>query len=100
MLIGCNTRDDADLGFQSLASTFQKNQAAIVVGTLAKVLGRHAAPLAQQMAERLAASGDKPIDFGRQLRNARRQALLRGHLIALCVTALGDADWQIAPRQE
>lgn len=98
LLLGCLTGAESDSGYVQLARQFQSLHAAIVVGTLAQVLGRHAAPLARELVAELVASDMPDADFGTLMRRVRRRMLARGYLMALCLVALGDAEWRLAPR--
>ena len=95
LLFGCNT-DNAGLPHESFVAYFADYQAAIVISSISKVLGRHAAPLARDLVERLLAlprSGDR--SFGEVLRELRCHSLLNGPPVALVLKAYGDADWRI-----
>ena len=98
LLIGFETGAGTSTGYPTLARTFQQLHTSIVVGTLAKVLGRHAAPVAQEIVTQLATVDDPDVDFGTIMRRVRRRMLLKGYLMALCIVALGDADWHLAKR--
>lgn len=101
LMLGCQTAADADggMGYVELTRRVQQQHAAIVLGTLAKVLGRHAAPVAQELVRQLAAVRDADTDFGTVMRRVRRRMLGRGYLMALCLVTLGDAQWRLAPSQ-
>jgi hypothetical protein len=96
LLLGCETAV-SDFGLQTFVAKFQDLGAGLVVGTVASVLGQRAAPTARTIAAGLvAASGRRePISAGEFLRAIRRKLLARGELTALCLTAFGDADWQL-----
>jgi hypothetical protein len=61
------------------------------------VLGQRAAPVARAIATELAAASKRrrPIATGDLLLAIRRKLLAKGELTALCLTAFGDADWQV-----
>ena len=80
-----------------LTRRVQQQRASIVLGTLAKVLGRHTAPVAQELVRQLAAVRDGQTDFGTLMRRVRRRMLGQGYLMALCLVVLGDAQWRLAP---
>jgi hypothetical protein len=86
------------VGYVQLARSFQQLHSSIVVGTLAQVLGRHAAPVARELVAQLLAVADETVDFGAIMRRVRRRMLARGYLMALCLVALGDAEWRLTPR--
>ena len=96
LLLGCETAV-TDFGLQTFVSKFQDLGAALVVGTIASVLGQRAAPVARTIATELAAASKKPhpIATGDLLLEIRRKLLAKGELTALCLTAFGDADWQV-----
>jgi hypothetical protein len=95
LLLGCNT-DNAGLPFETFVPYFQDKQAAIVVSSVSKVLGRHAAPLARTFIEALVAlprNGNS--SFGQAMLEVRRKAMLNGPPIALALKSYGDADWRL-----
>ena len=98
LLLGCRTGTDTEVGYVALARRFQQLRTSIVLGTLAKVLGRHAAPVARELVAQLAAIEDPEIDFGTVMRRVRRRMLAKGYLMALCLVALGDAEWRLTAR--
>jgi len=95
LLMGCETGATGETGYVSLARRFQQLHTSIVLGTLAKVLGRHAAPVAQEIVTQLTNNNDPDSDFGTIMRRVRRRMLAKGYLMALCLVALGDADWHL-----
>ncbi len=97
LLLGCRTGAESELGYVQVVREFQKLKTAIVLGTLAQILGRHAAPLARELVTQLAAVDDASADFGTLMRRVRRRMLGRGYLLALCLVALGDAEWRLTP---
>ncbi len=98
LLLGCRTGTRTEVGYVQLARYFQQLNASIVLGTLAQILGRHAAPLAREVVSQLVAVDDPQADFGTIMRRVRRRMLARGYLMALCLVALGDAEWRLTPR--
>lgn len=95
ILLGCETDEGGELGHPSFARAFAAH-ASVVIGTLSKVLGRHAAPFAERLVESLIAAQSSGGDVGRVLRDVRRSMFADGYLMALGVIALGDADWRLA----
>ncbi|MGC8164954.1 hypothetical protein ACP3WT_25055, partial [Salmonella enterica] len=65
--------------------------------TLAQILGRHAAPLARELVTQLIAVNEPEADFGTLMSRVRRRMLARGYPLALCLVALGDAEWRLTP---
>ena len=102
VLLGCDTANTADTSaYLSHVGVFREADAAIVLGTIAKVLGTHAADMAERLIQHLeAAIKAKPGRFGEVLRKAKRTAVADSLMIGLCLVAFGDADWQIIPQEE
>lgn len=98
LLLGCQTGAQTEVGYVRLARRFQQLHISIVLGTLAKILGRHAAPVARELVSQLVAVEDPNVDFGTIMRRVRRRMLANGYLMALCLVALGDAEWRLTPR--
>lgn len=98
LLLGCQTGAQTETGYVSLVRRFQQLETSIVVGTLAKILGRHAAPVASEFITQLLAVENPEADFGTIMRRVRRRMLADGYLMALCLVALGDAEWRLTPR--
>jgi hypothetical protein len=96
LLLGCETAV-SDFGLQTFVARFQDLGAALVVGTVASVLGQRAASVASAVATELteASARHTPVRAGELLRDVRRRLLAKGELTALCLTAFGDADWQL-----
>lgn len=97
LLLGCKTGAESELGYQQLVREFQRLKTAIVLGTLAQILGRHAAPLASELVEQLMSIKDMDMDFGTVMRHVRRNMLARGYLLGLCLVTVGDAEWRLTP---
>jgi hypothetical protein len=96
LLLGCSTATQTR-AFQSFVTQFRRAGASIVIGTLCEILGRHAAPIAKGLTERLCAANasqtGKPM--GSLMRELRREMLAAGYPIVLAVAAFGDADWLV-----
>ncbi len=100
LLLGCDTAV-ANRDLQSFVGAFRDSGAALVVGTIAAILGENAAPMAQALIGAIADAAERTtarstICFGDVMLNIRRQLLGNGELMALCLTSYGDADWQLA----
>jgi hypothetical protein len=96
LLIGCRTSvGDGEL--QTFPVKFLRNGAALVVGTVATVLGRHAGPVTARLLtalDRMAtANGGAGARFGDALLEAKRELVAEGYPMALALTAHGDARW-------
>jgi hypothetical protein len=99
LLLGCQTGAETETGYVQMTRRIQQQHASIVLGTLAQILGRHAAPLARELVTQLVAVDDPQADFGTLMRRVRRRMLARGYLMGLCLVALGDAEWRLTPRR-
>ncbi len=98
LLLGCSTAA-SDITFEHFPAKFRGGGAAVVLGTLTKVLGRHAAPVAAALVTRMLQT---PPDGGASLGEAlveTRRALLDGTTaMVLALVAYGDADWILEGR--
>lgn len=95
LLLGCET-GTADIPFESFVSAFRRHQSALVVSSLAKVLGRHAVPVAEAFVQSLQSLEPLlPVPFGEVALAARRRLVAEGKLVAMGLVAYGDADWMI-----
>ncbi|MCD6346236.1 MAG: hypothetical protein J7L96_02320 [Bacteroidales bacterium] len=100
ILLGCRTAIQTEVGYTNLGRRFQQLDTSIVVGTLSKILGRHAAPVARELVSQLATVNDPEADFGTIMRRVRRRMFAKGYLLALSLVALGDSGWQLKPRPD
>ncbi len=89
LLLGCTT-SLTDLPFQNFAEAIKNNGAAVVLGTLSVILGRHAAPFAVALLEALHASSGKGLKFGDVLLDVKRRRIAAGDPFALSLLAYGD----------
>jgi hypothetical protein len=101
MLLGCDTAVPQN-DFQSFVAQFYEMGTSLVVGTTAPVLGRHAGRAAEALIRQLREMArapdipDRGLAFGDAMLVIRRQLLAKGMLMALCLTAYGDAGWRLA----
>lgn len=99
LLLGCNTAGVADTKtYARHITVFRQARSAIVLATTAAVVwGEDIAKVAEDVLEELqrAALG-KEACFGDILREAKCRAVRRSQLVAVCLAAIGDADWRIA----
>jgi hypothetical protein len=97
LLLGCNTAA-ADMEYQDFVTEIRRRGATVVVGTLTTVLGRYAAPVAQEFVRLLAPrQRSQPLAFGEVLRRVRIRMLRDGNLMALALVAYGNSGWQVPP---
>jgi hypothetical protein len=93
LLMGCET-NLTRISFDNPVSRFRDQGAALVVSTIATVLGRHASPAAALLVElldQMAAPGDRT--FGDVMLRLRQKLVATQTPMALGLTAYGDADW-------
>jgi hypothetical protein len=84
----------ARISFDNPVSRFQDHGAALVVSTIATVLGRHASPataLLIELLDQMSAPGDRT--FGDVMLRLRQKLVATQTPMALGLTAYGDADW-------
>jgi hypothetical protein len=94
VLLGCETALAGQVGYERFPSLLRRAGAEVVVATLTEVLGRHAAPVAQELATLLyACCRGGPVGFGEVMLRLRRRMLAAGKMMVLAVAAFGDADW-------
>jgi hypothetical protein len=97
LLLGCDTattiRTDAYLKH---VEVFRQADAALVLGTVATVLGDDAPDMAEEILQQLVdAVKKKPARFGEVLRESKRAAVGKSRMVALSLVAFGDADWRM-----
>lgn len=93
LLMGCET-NLTRISFDNPVSRFRDQGAALVVSTIATVLGRHASPAAAlliDLLDQMAAAGDRT--FGDVMLRLRQKLVATQTPMALGLTAYGDADW-------
>lgn len=93
LLMGCGT-NLARIAFENFVGSFILQGAAIVVSTIATILGRHASPATAHLIELLdEEAGEGGSSFGEVMVRLRRKLLTTETPMALGLTAYGDADW-------
>lgn len=97
-LLGCDIAGTA-LEYGDYVSGFRWNGASIVIGTIATVFGKHAAKVAAMLIRGIRPRNKQPERLGEVIRSIKRQALLDGMLMPLCIVAFGDADWKLDGRR-
>jgi hypothetical protein len=104
LLLGCDTGVERAEP-ETFIARLRDVGAAIVVGTVSPVLGENAATVAVALLGELQTTVEDPAleeeghvaTFGDTMVRVRRTLVAGGHLTALCLTSVGDADWQLAP---
>lgn len=94
ILFGCQTFDWS-IPFKNFATQFKQYGAVIVISTLTKILGRHAAPVTETLIKNLVDASKKGLSLGDAMLQTRRNAFREGIPMALTIVAEGDADWQL-----
>lgn len=96
LLIGCSTAVQR-VQFSNAVANFIGNGAAIVLSTLATILGEHAAITTARLIERLTEMPRaRDVTFGDALLKVRRELLAEDVPMVLALVAFGDADWRLA----
>lgn len=93
LLMGCET-NLTRISFDSPVSRFRDRGAALVVSTIATILGRHASPATATLVDLLdemSVSGNRT--FGEVMLRLRQRLVLFQTPMALGLTVYGDADW-------
>lgn len=98
LLMGCET-NLAQISFDNPAICFRDSGAAVVVSTIATILGRHASPATAVLVELLDQMADGRSTFGDVMLRLRQKLVAKATPMALGLTSYGDADW-ILTRKE
>jgi hypothetical protein len=93
LLLGCNTANPA-IGYQDFVNEMRSNGAALVIGTLTYVLGPQAARVARELVRQIGSAGNNGLTIGEIMRQVRARMLAEDNIMALAITAFGDADWR------
>ena len=96
LLVGCETAY-SEISYESASQGFLDAGAAAVISTVAKVLGRDAAPVVAELVEEMS-NTKVPMPLGQILMKVRRKMLVGGTPMVLSLIAVGDADWEVAAR--
>jgi len=92
LLMGCET-NLTEITFENPAVVFQDHGAAVVVTTIATILGRHASPATEALVQLLDKMADGKHTFGDIMLRLRQKLVATSTPMALGLTAYGDADW-------
>ncbi|HYN23015.1 MAG TPA: hypothetical protein VE078_18800 [Thermoanaerobaculia bacterium] len=93
LLMGCDT-NLARIAFDNFVTRFMGEGAAIVVSTIATILGRHASRATVRLVELLDEEARKGYStFGDVMLRLRQSLVAEQTPMALGLTAYGDADW-------
>ena len=100
LLIGCRTAI-SHIEFQQFPVKFMRYGAALVLGTIATVLGRRAGPVTARLVETLAEMTEKgDVAFGDALLAAKQKLVGEGQVMAVCLCAHGDAGWVLGKARQ
>jgi hypothetical protein len=95
-LLGCDMAGTGD-DYANPVAVFSTRGAAAVVGTVATVLAEHSAEVAARLMQGLTfADRTQTRRLGEAMRDLKRNALLDGELMPLCLIGFGDADWLLS----
>jgi hypothetical protein len=99
-LLGCDVANVASTeAYVRHIAIFRRANAAIILGTLATVLGSDAAEIAAKLVKGLAKTAHSTGQrFGEVLRQTKREAVAESLMVALCLVGFGDADWYLKSR--
>lgn len=96
VLLGCDTANVAYADAYVRHIGVFRQDAALVLGTIATVLAEDAAKVATQLVRRLGETLRGSTErFGEVLRQVKREAVADSVMTAMCVVAFGDADWRL-----
>jgi hypothetical protein len=97
LLIGCDVAGTINTdAYLRHVAVFRQADAALVLATVATVLGADAADIAGELVVNLIeATRKSPTRFGEILRDTKRAAVAKSEMVALCLLAFGDADWKL-----
>jgi len=95
LLLGCST-ELTSIGFHNFVARFKIKGAALVLGTLSVIRGRHATRFVERFMKALSRwSGVRDATFGDALLETKRAMLADGDPFAVTLIAYGDADWRL-----
>ena len=92
LLMGCET-NLTEISFENPVTRFRDHGAAVVVSTIATILGRHASPATESLVHLLDKMADGKHSFGDIMLRLRQQLVATSTPMALGLTSYGDADW-------
>jgi chaperonin GroEL len=97
LLLGCDVANVSSTeAYARNIAIFRQAKAAIVLGTVATVLGADAASVAAKLVTKLASTAkNSTVRFGEILRQTKREAVAESVMMAMCLVAFGDADWYL-----
>lgn len=94
LLIGCDTTQ-ARVAFENFVIAFERAGAASVVGTTAPIIGRHAGPVVRRLMQALREKPAAGATLGDVLLQAKRNILLDGYPMVMCLATYGGADHRL-----
>lgn len=94
ILIGCNTTDVEEAGFD-FTSQFINKGAPVVLSNFTKIRGRQAGPIVIQLLDFIRQNVDRTWTLGEIMLRLRQHLLSQGIMVSLALTTYGDADWQL-----
>jgi hypothetical protein len=94
LLLGCSTQL-TDVPFLNFVEAFKREQAALVIGTLATIRGRRAVAFVGELLDGLKAAAGSQRTFGEVFLQTKRRLLAGGDGFVLSLTAYGDVGWRL-----
>lgn len=98
LLLGCNTAN-ATVAYQDFVNELRCAGASLVIATLTYVLGPQAAKVAREFVAQIWRSRDSDT-VGEIMRQVRGRMLAQDNIMALAITAFGDADWRFSTERQ
>lgn len=96
LLLGCDVANTATPGaYARQIAIFRQAKAALVLGTVATVLGTDGAKVAERIVTRLSDTARHSERFGDVLLQVKQKAVADSLMVAMCLVAFGDADWYL-----
>jgi len=94
LLLGCSTQL-TDVPFLNFVEAFKREQAALVIGTLATIRGRRTIAFVADLLDGLKSAAGSDRSFGDVFLETKRRLLAGGDGFVLSLTAYGDVGWRI-----
>lgn len=94
LLLGCSTQL-TDVPFLSFVEAFKRENAALVIGTLATIRGRRTVDFVFELLDGLKSAAGSERTFGEVFLETKRKLLASGDGFVLSLTAYGDVGWRL-----
>ena len=94
LLLGCSTQL-TDVPFLNFVEAFKRENAALVIGTLATIRGRRTVAFVSDLLDGLKSAAGSERTFGDVFLETKRKLLAGGDGFVMSLTAYGDVGWRI-----